>query len=71
LEHLLEYAIQLHFHYILVFLCTTHPIESNKYQHKCIYELINIFEMYNIKYELLTLNTNTGYNIEHVFYLSK
>jgi hypothetical protein len=34
-------------------------------------ELINIFEMYNIKYELLTLNTNTGYNIEHVFYLSK
>jgi hypothetical protein len=34
-------------------------------------ELINIFKMYNIKYELITLNTDTGYNIEHIFYLSK
>jgi len=34
-------------------------------------ELINIFKMYNIKYELITLNTDTGYNIEHIFYLNK
>jgi len=34
-------------------------------------ELINIFEKYNIKYELLTVNTSTGYNIEHIFYLNK
>jgi hypothetical protein len=34
-------------------------------------ELINIFKKYNIKYELITINTDTGYNIEHVFYLNK
>ena len=34
-------------------------------------ELIEIFEKYNIKYKLQTLNTNTGYNIEHIFYLYK
>jgi hypothetical protein len=33
--------------------------------------LINIFKMYNIKYELITLNTDTGYNVEHIFYLNK
>jgi hypothetical protein len=25
----------------------------------------------NIKYELITINTATGYNIEHVFYLTR
>jgi len=34
-------------------------------------ELTNIFEKYNIKYELKSFNTVTGYNIEHVFYLNK
>jgi len=34
-------------------------------------ELIEIFEKYNIKYELITINTNTGYNVEHIFYLNK
>ena len=34
-------------------------------------ELINIFERYNIKYELITLNTQTGYDVEHIFYLFK
>jgi hypothetical protein len=34
-------------------------------------DLISIFEKYNIKYELFTINSNTGYNIEHIFYLSK
>jgi hypothetical protein len=34
-------------------------------------ELINIFEKYHINYELSTLTTQTGYNIEHVFYLQK
>lgn len=34
-------------------------------------ELIEIFEKYNIKYKLQTLNTNTGYNIEHIFFLYK
>ena len=26
--------------------------------------------MYNIKYELITLNTDTGYNVEHIIYLN-
>jgi hypothetical protein len=34
-------------------------------------EIIDVFEKNNIKYELLTINSNTGYNIEHVFYLNK
>ena len=34
-------------------------------------ELLQIFEKYNIKYELQTLHTNTGYNVEHIFYLEK
>jgi|Laugresubdmm15sn_1035100.scaffolds.fasta_scaffold01333_8 hypothetical protein len=34
-------------------------------------ELISIFEKYNISYELKTIESNTGYNIEHIFYLSK
>ena len=34
-------------------------------------EIINIFEKYNIKYELVTINTQTQYNIEHIFYLNK
>ena len=34
-------------------------------------ELIEIFQKYNITYEIITLNTATGYNIEHVFYLTK
>jgi len=34
-------------------------------------ELIQLFEEYNIKYDLMTFNTETGYNIEHVFYLYK
>ena len=34
-------------------------------------DLISIFEKYNIKYELFTINSNTGYNIKHIFYLSK
>ena len=35
------------------------------------HELIAIFEKYNIKHELVTLNTTTQYNVEHVFYLTK
>jgi hypothetical protein len=34
-------------------------------------ELISIFKKYNISYELITIQSNTGYNVEHVFYLSK
>ena len=34
-------------------------------------ELIDIFNTYNIIYRLETLYTNTGYNIEHIFYLEK
>jgi hypothetical protein len=34
-------------------------------------ELISIFENYNIIYELNTIKSNTGYNIEHIFYLTK
>jgi hypothetical protein len=34
-------------------------------------ELIEIFNCNNITYSLITLNTNTGYNIEHIFYLKK
>ena len=34
-------------------------------------ELTNIFEKYNIKYDLTSFNTDTGYSIEHVFYLNK
>jgi hypothetical protein len=34
-------------------------------------DLITIFEKYNINYESITLNTSTGYDIEHVFYLNK
>jgi len=34
-------------------------------------ELINIFEKYNINYELKTMETKTGYNVEHIFYLQR
>lgn len=34
-------------------------------------ELLDIFKKYNIQYKLITLITNTGYNIEHVFFLDK
>ena len=34
-------------------------------------ELINLFKKYNIKHNLITINTDTGYNIEHIFYLIK
>jgi hypothetical protein len=34
-------------------------------------ELIHLFEQNNIEYKLTTINTETGYNIEHVFYLNK
>jgi hypothetical protein len=34
-------------------------------------ELIKLFEIHNIKYELTTINTNTGYNAEHIFFLNK
>jgi len=34
-------------------------------------DLIEFFEKYNIIYNLLTIETNTGYNIEHIFYLNK
>jgi len=34
-------------------------------------ELIKLLETYNIKYELTTLNTQTGYGIEHIFFLYK
>jgi hypothetical protein len=34
-------------------------------------ELEDIFISYNIKFKLETFNTQTGYNIEHVFYLEK
>jgi hypothetical protein len=34
-------------------------------------DLIDIFEKYNVKYDLETFKTNTGYNIEYVFYLRK
>jgi len=34
-------------------------------------ELIELFEIYDIKHELITINTATGYNIEHVFYLTR
>ncbi len=34
-------------------------------------ELINIFEKYNIKHELTTIQSNTGYNIEYILYLYK
>jgi len=34
-------------------------------------ELIKIFTSYNIKYKLESVNTLTGYNIEHIFYLEK
>jgi hypothetical protein len=34
-------------------------------------ELLQIFEKYNITHNLLTINTSTGYGIEHVFYLHK
>jgi hypothetical protein len=34
-------------------------------------ELIDIFNKNNIEFELISLNTDTGYNIEHVFYLNK
>jgi len=34
-------------------------------------DLIKIFEKFNINYQLVTINTYTGYNIEHVFYLEK
>ena len=33
-------------------------------------ELINIFQKYNITFELQSIQTNTGYNIEHIFYLN-
>ena len=34
-------------------------------------ELINIFIRYNIKYELVIINTNIGYNVEHIYYINK
>ena len=34
-------------------------------------EIINIFDKYNIKHTLITMNTQTQYNIEHIFYLTK
>ena len=35
-------------------------------------ELIQLFEKNNIKYELTTIEkSNTGYNVEHIFYLQK
>jgi len=34
-------------------------------------ELIEIFEKYDITFELKTINTDTGYGIEHIFYLNK
>ena len=34
-------------------------------------DLFEIFEKYNITYDFETLNTSTGYNIEHIFYLNK
>jgi hypothetical protein len=34
-------------------------------------ELIAIFKKYNISYDLLTIQSDTGYNIEHIFYLNK
>ena len=34
-------------------------------------ELISIFKKYNIIYELITIQSETGYNVEHIFYLNK
>jgi hypothetical protein len=34
-------------------------------------ELIDIFNSYNLKYDIDTFNTSTGYNVEYVIYLSK
>ena len=34
-------------------------------------ELFEVFDNLNIKYKIESFNTNTGYNIEHVFYLEK
>lgn len=34
-------------------------------------ELIAIFEKHNITYELISIKSNTGYNVEHIFYLKK
>lgn len=34
-------------------------------------ELITIFDKYGIKHELLTIQSETGYNIEHIIYLTK
>lgn len=34
-------------------------------------DLINIFKSHNINYELTTINSNTGYGIEHIFFLEK
>jgi len=34
-------------------------------------DLVSVFEKYNIKYELVTMQTATGYGVEHIFYLTK
>ena len=34
-------------------------------------ELINIFDKHNINHEVITIRSNTGYNVEHIFYLKK
>lgn len=34
-------------------------------------DLLLIFEKYNINCEVISLETNTGYHIEHIFYLNK
>jgi hypothetical protein len=34
-------------------------------------DLICIFEKYNIIYDLITIETQTGYNVEHIFFLNK
>ncbi len=34
-------------------------------------EITHIFDKYKIRYELTTIQSNTGYGIEHIFYLYK
>ena len=34
-------------------------------------ELISVFEKYNITYEFITITSDTGYRVEHIFYLNK
>lgn len=34
-------------------------------------DLLDIFEKYNIKHDLVTIQSATGYNIENIFYLTK